>query len=217
MGKISEIDKDYLRELVKNSNSFASILKEIGLSPRGGNIDTLKKKLGQYGIDYSHISQGKNSNLGRLGNITLQCSNSFKVNFIHNNKNDFFKTNTEIVKVRSENNLYNLAYGSTFDVGLRSFSFDTENRKICLITTLVVEPMDNYKMYSYLKECRYIIVNLFDNAENINNRLIFDNCKQENISGFSLSYDTSESQSYFEVRYSYNDFLYDYFVIKNKS
>jgi len=59
------ISKDELRKVVKNSESFSQILKHFGLYNKGGNIKTLKRRLEEEEINYSHIPLGHNSNIGR--------------------------------------------------------------------------------------------------------------------------------------------------------
>jgi len=59
------VSKNKLEEIVKKSNSLSSILKYFGLNWTGGNHRTLKKRLIEEEIDYSHIKLGQNSNKGR--------------------------------------------------------------------------------------------------------------------------------------------------------
>jgi hypothetical protein len=79
--KIDVLDRQELSSLVEANHSFSGILKDLGLVPRGGNIKTLKKKLDQYGISYSHIPQGKDSNAGmnRSEGYSFQHSNDFMI------------------------------------------------------------------------------------------------------------------------------------------
>jgi len=62
---IWKIDKQKLKKLVKKSNTFTQILKYFSLSPKGGNTRTLKSRLINDKINFSHISQGRNSNKGK--------------------------------------------------------------------------------------------------------------------------------------------------------
>ena len=57
--------KDEILSIVKSSNSIAEILRHFGLRNIGGNYLTLKKRLQEDGIDYSHIKLGLKSNRGR--------------------------------------------------------------------------------------------------------------------------------------------------------
>jgi hypothetical protein len=52
-------------ELVKNSESLGQILKTFGLSNKGGNCNTVKRRILAENIDMSHIRLGKGSNKGR--------------------------------------------------------------------------------------------------------------------------------------------------------
>lgn len=79
------ISKKELNEVVKNSDSFSKILKYFGLYNKGGNVKTLKRRLNEENIDYSHISLGQNSNIGRK----------------------FFKSPISLKKVMIKNSTYN--------------------------------------------------------------------------------------------------------------
>ncbi len=59
------ISKKELEVIVKDSDSLSSILKYFGLNWTGGNHRTLKKRLNEEEIDYSHIKLGANCNKGR--------------------------------------------------------------------------------------------------------------------------------------------------------
>lgn len=62
---IWKIDKKQLEDIVKNSNTISDVLKYFGLKNIGGNYITLKNRLHEDGIDYSHIALGKDSNKGK--------------------------------------------------------------------------------------------------------------------------------------------------------
>jgi len=62
---IWSISVEELKNIVKNSDSLSKVLKHFGLHNKGGNAKTLKKRLEEDKIDYSHISLGMNSNKGR--------------------------------------------------------------------------------------------------------------------------------------------------------
>lgn len=47
--------KELLQENIKNCYSFAELCKRLGLRPEGSNPKTIRKKLDQYEIDYSHF------------------------------------------------------------------------------------------------------------------------------------------------------------------
>lgn len=43
---------------VKNSFSYAEVCRKIGISPRGGNSNTVKRKIQELGLDISHFTFG---------------------------------------------------------------------------------------------------------------------------------------------------------------
>jgi len=59
------IPKDELEEIVKNNNSLSGILRCFKLANKGGNYSTLKRRLNEEQIDYSHIPLGVGSNRGK--------------------------------------------------------------------------------------------------------------------------------------------------------
>lgn len=63
--KIESFGLSNLAILVSNSNTFSTILKSIGMAPKGGNIDTLKKFLKLHSINFDHIPQGQMASTGR--------------------------------------------------------------------------------------------------------------------------------------------------------
>ena len=48
--------KELLEENVKNCFSFAELCRRLGLNPEGSNPKTLKKKLNEFNVDYSHFT-----------------------------------------------------------------------------------------------------------------------------------------------------------------
>jgi len=56
---------DELVELVFKSKTFKDILDVFGMSNKGGNSKTLKRRLTEENINYTHIRQGMDSNKGR--------------------------------------------------------------------------------------------------------------------------------------------------------
>lgn len=62
---IWSISRDELADLVRRSQSFAEILRYFGLNHKGGNCNTLKRRMLAEQIDFAHIQQGRNSNKGR--------------------------------------------------------------------------------------------------------------------------------------------------------
>jgi len=60
-----EYTKELLEEKVKNCYSFAELCRRLGLTPEGSNPKTVRKKLNEFGVDYSHFTgQNWNSNSG---------------------------------------------------------------------------------------------------------------------------------------------------------
>ena len=54
-------------ELVKNSNTIGNILKRFSLENKGGNPATVKRRMMEENIDFSHISLGVRHALGKVG------------------------------------------------------------------------------------------------------------------------------------------------------
>ena len=53
--------KELLEKHVKNCYSFAQLCKKLGLKPEGSNPKTLRKKMNEFNVDYSHFTgQGWN-------------------------------------------------------------------------------------------------------------------------------------------------------------
>ena len=48
--------KELLEQAAKDSYSISEVCRKIGLSPVGGNISTVRKKLEEFGVDYSHFT-----------------------------------------------------------------------------------------------------------------------------------------------------------------
>ena len=92
--KISSYD---FNKIVKESGSFGEILKKCNVSSVGGNIHTLKRRLNEENIDYSHIPTGKSSNKGRKFNVVcLDYDDLFVVDCKHSRsalKNYIIKNN----------------------------------------------------------------------------------------------------------------------------
>ena len=63
--KIWSISKDDLSQEIQESNSLYSVLKFFGLGTKSYYYRTLKKRLSEDGIDYSHIRMGSDCNLGK--------------------------------------------------------------------------------------------------------------------------------------------------------
>ena len=58
-----QYSKELLEPLVKECYSFAELCRKLGLALEGSNPKTLRKKLNEYQIDYSHFTgQGWNKN-----------------------------------------------------------------------------------------------------------------------------------------------------------
>lgn len=48
--------KELLEEAVKNCYSFAELCRRLGLCPEGSNPKTLRKKMDEFKVDYSHFT-----------------------------------------------------------------------------------------------------------------------------------------------------------------
>jgi 5-methylcytosine-specific restriction endonuclease McrA len=48
--------KELLEENVKDCYSFAELCRRLGLKPEGSNPKTLRKKMDEFGVDYSHFT-----------------------------------------------------------------------------------------------------------------------------------------------------------------
>lgn len=48
--------KELLEEKVKDCYSFSELCRRLGLKPEGSNPKTLKKKMNEFGVDYSHFT-----------------------------------------------------------------------------------------------------------------------------------------------------------------
>lgn len=60
MSKRKWTDEQFI-EAVKNSFSYAEVIRQIGLKPAGSNYDTVKRKIAELNLDVSHMTgQGWN-------------------------------------------------------------------------------------------------------------------------------------------------------------
>ena len=76
--------KNELEKLTKNSERLGDILKVFNLENKGGNVNTLKRRLNEEGIDYSHIKLGLDANKGRTFDIKpLDKDELFRENSPH--------------------------------------------------------------------------------------------------------------------------------------
>ena len=48
--------KELLEENVKDCYSFAELCRRLGLKPEGSNPKTVRKKMDEFGVDYSHFT-----------------------------------------------------------------------------------------------------------------------------------------------------------------
>lgn len=75
MSKIDNFTKEELEKIVQNSCSLREVLKTIGYTVSGDNNKTLKKRLTEYNIDYSHFSKaGRNKIERNENNVFIQNS-----------------------------------------------------------------------------------------------------------------------------------------------
>lgn len=57
--KIYDIESKVFIEYVKNSDTFTEILRKCGLENKGGNINTVKRRISKENIDSKHIKRSK--------------------------------------------------------------------------------------------------------------------------------------------------------------
>ena len=69
---MNRYEKENLEKIIKESFSYNSVLKKLGLSPKTGNYDTLKKYIKLYRIDISHFDSWKNSKELLIGRNKLK-------------------------------------------------------------------------------------------------------------------------------------------------
>ena len=60
----SKYTEEQFIEAVKKSYSYSGVCREIGISPKGGNLNTVKKKIEQLNLDASHFT-GQRWNKGK--------------------------------------------------------------------------------------------------------------------------------------------------------
>ncbi|MBO7693560.1 MAG: hypothetical protein J6T10_13090 [Methanobrevibacter sp.] len=48
--------EEQLKQAVKDSKSYAEVCRKIGISPKGGNLNTVKKKIEDLNLDKSHFT-----------------------------------------------------------------------------------------------------------------------------------------------------------------
>lgn len=63
---IWKVSSEKFCEIVKQSNTITEILERFGLNNRGGNYQTLKKRIEEENVDISHIKLGSGCNKGRI-------------------------------------------------------------------------------------------------------------------------------------------------------
>lgn len=61
---IWKINRQDLQELAQSSSTISDMLRYFGMDNKGSNYQTLKKRLSEDNIDYSHIPLGLNANKG---------------------------------------------------------------------------------------------------------------------------------------------------------
>lgn len=54
--KVYDWSKEKVESVVKNNYCYSDVLRELGVSVRGRNSDTLKKKIEEYNLDISHFT-----------------------------------------------------------------------------------------------------------------------------------------------------------------
>ena len=90
-----------LQELLDNSNGYADLLRRIGVNPRGGNPDTLKKIIKEYNLDETLLNQNR-SNIYKNCAETTHIKSRFKTEDILNNKHPNYKSSKLLVRLINE-------------------------------------------------------------------------------------------------------------------
>ena len=78
------VPKEELQEVVKSKNSISDVLKHYNFGATGATHITLKKRLIEDGIDFSHIKMGYKSNEGRKFNFKKTKEECINLLFINN-------------------------------------------------------------------------------------------------------------------------------------
>jgi 5-methylcytosine-specific restriction endonuclease McrA len=88
-------DKEKLQEAVKNSFSFAQVLKKIGLAPKGGNYRILQRKIKELDLDIKHFT-GK----GHLKGKTHSWNKQFPLDtiLVENSNYQSYKLKNRLLK-----------------------------------------------------------------------------------------------------------------------
>lgn len=75
--KIYKIDSKKFLEIVNSSNTFTEIIKRCGLENKGGNINTVKRRIKKENINIPHIKTGRDHNSGKIylqQRISKECA-----------------------------------------------------------------------------------------------------------------------------------------------
>lgn len=88
--------KELLEEKVKDCYSFAELCRRLGLKPEGSNPKTVRKKMDEFGVDYSHFTgQGWN----KLGHPNFGNSGkSLEEYFVEHGEKKIWKCQRKITK-----------------------------------------------------------------------------------------------------------------------
>jgi len=85
--QIYNIDSKTFADYVKNSNTFTDILRKCNLENKGGNINTVKRRVKKENVNTEHISTGRSHNLGKVfTNQRISKEESITNCFITNSK-----------------------------------------------------------------------------------------------------------------------------------
>ena len=68
-------NKERIQEVIKDCDSLSETLLKLGIPNVGGNTCTLRKKLEEYNIDYSHFTYGAKK---KKDNIIEEAATSLK-------------------------------------------------------------------------------------------------------------------------------------------
>lgn len=84
-----------LQELLDKSDSYSDLLRGIGLNPKGGNPDTLKKIIKEYDLDETQLNINHSKLYSKCA-ITTHLKNTKSLNDILSNKVTYSNTHSLI-------------------------------------------------------------------------------------------------------------------------
>lgn len=101
MNKRKWTDKQFI-EAVKNSLSYAQVLRLLKLKPAGGNYNTVKRKIKELNIDTSHMT-GATWNIGSRFRIIKSAQPLNKILVKHSTFSSTYKLKNRLLKENIKN------------------------------------------------------------------------------------------------------------------